>query len=603
MIEKILTIVGAILLLLHTDSAYAQQSGKHPIGFRSSSEVLSPNYENNANEIASIKQFITQYEDVILTGNGHIRLVAPIGHTNQKENLATINLAATRAANTRNFLRKSFRMLTHWSFTFYLDSTRVNNNTIEVHYIPHAIPASVSSTIYYTKERNSARAVQQEMSKYGALPYLSNAPAITENSSARAPINKINAIATNPVNVDPIEGEPNPEKLLIAIHYRWDKANLDKLYLSNPENLHLLDSVLTSINVQYIDTLTIVAFASPEGQPAHNRRLSERRAQTIKNYIIDNYRLIAPERIVTEARGENWDGLRKLAINDPNLPSRNEILKIVDSPLTSLQKQSRLTQLDGGVTYYRYILPNYYRYLRNGASVLIAYSPDLPVPLPPMPMPKIKLPFDPVPEPELTLIPIIPPMVRYPIALRTNLLYDAVGALNIGVEIPIRRHFSAIADFAYSYWRSRKNLYALQTLEGGVEGRYWFSVKEEKKQKNPEWAKPLRGWNVGVYGMYCSRYDVQWVDGYQGDGFWSAGLTAGYAMPIARNLTLELSLGAGYFYTSEYRHYHQPEYDANGKYHLMWQQTGNFGTFTLTKVRVSLVWLFSKTKKGGFKWN
>lgn len=599
--KKASILIGVIFFLLYVDISYAQEREEHPIKFCFGNDLLDDHCGNNRDEIAVVNQLISQNEDVILSGNGHIRLVAPVG--NGKENPIAINLAALRAVGVRNFLKQNFRMLTNWNFTFYLDSTRAQNNTIEVYYIPHTIPADVSSAIYCTDKQSSLPTIKQILLKYGKLPYLSNALTFKSDLLARTHFDKINAIATNPADVKPKEGESNPEKLLIAIHYRWDKYNLDRHYLSNPENLNLLDSILNSRNSKYIDTLTIVAYASPEGQPAHNKLLSERRAKTIKDYITTNYKVIAPERIITEARGENWEGLRNFAVNDRELPLRREVLSIIDSPLSNLQKQSLLTKLNGGVTYYRYILPNYYRYLRNGASVLITYSPDLPKE--PIPIPISKPEFDPIRIPRLEPIRIPEPKrqstVRYPIALKTNLLFDAVGALNIGVEVPIGNHFSVVGDFAYAFWRSPKNLYALQTLEGGVEGRYWFKVNEKKKRKNSEWAKPLRGWNVGLYGMYCSRYDVQWIDGYQGDGFWSAGLTAGYAIPVARNLTFEFSLAAGYFYTPEYRHYHQPEYDANGKYHLMWQETGSFSTIALTKARISLVWLIRSPKKGGHK--
>lgn len=588
------------MMMLSANIAFAQQAGSYPVEFRAGSDLISDRYGNNAEEIAAVKQVIAQNIDVIFTGNGHIRLVAPIGNSGH-DDLAAINQAASRAAKVRSLLQKNFRMLTNWGFTFYVDSTRPANQTIEVQYIPLAVPVDVSSGIHYTEKQTNSAAIKQALSKYRQLPYLNTAPPFGDDEKARAHFDRINSIATSPVDVAPKEGEPNPEKLLIAIHYRWDRYNLDSLYLSNPQNLYLLDSVLNSGNSAYIDTLTIVAYASPEGNPAYNKRLSERRALTIKNYIISKYTAIPPDRIVTDARGENWRGLRNFATQDQELPSRSKVLSIIDSTLPSLKRQELLTKLNEGVTYYRYILPNYYRYLRNGASVLITYSPNMPKDPGPALWPPLVL----LPVPRLGLVPgpdpilMSPPTVKYPLALKTNLLFDAVGALNIGVEVPIKEHYSVIADFAYSYWRSRKNLYALQTLQGGVEARYWFGVNEKKKEENPEWAKPLRGWNVGIYGMYCSRYDVQWIDGYQGDGFWSAGATAGYATPIARNLTLEFSLAAGYLRTPEYRHYHRPEYDQAGKYHLMWQETGSFGTFTLTKLRISLVWLIRTEKKGG----
>jgi len=169
----------------------------------------------------------------------------------------------------------------------------------------------------------------------------------------------------------------------------------------------------------------------------------------------------------------------------------------------------------------------------------------------------------------------------YPVVLKTNLLFDMAGAPNIGVEVSFNKRFSMAVDMAYAYWRIN-NLYALQTIQGGVEVKYWFK---------PELGS-LTGWSAGVYGTYCSRYDVQWRDGYQGDGFRSAGIVAGYSLPVAKRLNLEFAMGGGYFYTPQVRHYLRPE---NG--HLMWEETRyNVGRVSLTKLKVNLVWLFAKKK-------
>jgi len=172
----------------------------------------------------------------------------------------------------------------------------------------------------------------------------------------------------------------------------------------------------------------------------------------------------------------------------------------------------------------------------------------------------------------------------YPFAIKTNMLFDLVGAPNLGVEIPVGRekNFSVAVDAAYAYWRIN-NLYALQTIQGGVEGKYWFKLLCNT---------PLTGWNAGIYGMYSSRYDVQWKDGYQGDGFWSAGVSAGYSKPIAKRLNLEFAVAGGYFYTPEVRHYLRPE-----KGHLLWEETRyNVSRFSLTKLKVNLVWLIGNNE-------
>lgn len=596
--EKLYQIMRATLLifcLLYSVSVSAQNSDSVKINFSASNSVLYNNYSTNSKELAALNKIVANYEDVILTGNGHIRLVANIP-TTQKDNLISVNMGALRAAVISNYLRGKFRFLTRWNFSFLVNVTDDAPNTISVLYTPSTLAIDAPRGIFYTDDRQNLSAIKAEIAKYGGIPYLNNAKVVADKPILGTATNEK---ATEAVAVAPAKGEPNPQDVLIAIYYRWDKSNLDSLYLSNPQNLHLLDSILMSKNARYIDTLTIVAYASPEGNPKHNQDLSEWRAATIKDYIISKYPTLSTSRIVTDARGENWQGVLKFAEADKHLPSRDRVLEILRGNMNDLARQKALTALDGGATYYRYILPNYYRYLRNGASILITYTPDMPK----EPEPVVVLEPEPEPEPEPIVIVESEPerIVRYPIALRTNLLYDAVGAANIGIEVPIREHFSMIADFAYSYWRSTKHLYALQTLEYGVEGRYWFGVSNRRKDKNPSWAKPLKGWNVGLYGRYWQRYDGQWIHGYQGDGSWSVGLTAGYAFPISKQLSFEASIGGGYLSTNEYRHYHQPEYNQDGKHHLMWQETGTWSGLSLTKVRFSLVWLIEYKKRGGQK--
>jgi len=164
----------------------------------------------------------------------------------------------------------------------------------------------------------------------------------------------------------------------------------------------------------------------------------------------------------------------------------------------------------------------------------------------------------------------------YTLAIKTNLLYDLVTGANIAVEVPIGKRFSVAADFLYAYTRIN-NHYTLQATQGGLEARYWLGHRE----------KQLTGWNVGIYGMYCNRFDVQWGDGYQGDGFWSGGLSAGYSVPLSRLFNLDFSISGGYIFFPEVRHYHKGQNEQ-----LLWQETRyNVGRISLTNVKVSLVWL------------
>jgi hypothetical protein len=170
----------------------------------------------------------------------------------------------------------------------------------------------------------------------------------------------------------------------------------------------------------------------------------------------------------------------------------------------------------------------------------------------------------------------------YRVALRTNLLLDLLGGPNIGGEVTIGQHFSVAGDFAFAHTRIN-NLYALQILQGTIEGRYWFKPGENI----------LTGWNIGVYATYNSRFDIQWGRGYQGDGYWSAGLSGGYAWRLTDCLNLDVSALVGAVWLPEVRSYNRPQ-----EGHLMWTETRYNATRVLpTMVRVNLVWLIGSKKK------
>ncbi len=574
------------------------------IAFRQTGDILYPDYKLNYSALKQLEATIVRHRDSIIADKGHIRLVAFVT-PDEKNDPAAINMAATRAAVLRTHLRNMNGWLEKSRFAFYICIDAPAANSVQVGYRSGPVPDDAPADIYYSVHKDNTDAIRVMLSKYGSLPLI---------PSRQDPGKTAKLLPTAPI-------QPGKDTTTVSIHYRWDKSTLDSLYMSNAYNLRRLDSILVSEGARSLDTLTISAFASPEGSQDYNMRLSERRAVTLKDYIEVRYPDIEISKIKTVAHGENWEGLERLAAGDANLPSRDKVLSILRSNMNEEQKQDALTRLDGGTTYYSYILPKYYKYLRMGAMVLMDFVPNVysepvaagkplavsyPVSLPEPQLSMRQLPVQQLPVQQL---PAAQPsgsasssqqefFAGYPLALKTNLLYDLVGAANLGVEVPFGGRWSAVGDAAYAYWHTSNNLYALQTLEYGLSVRYWLPVSNARKTRNQEWAKPLRGWNFGVYGRYWQRYDVQWLDGCQGDGSWSVGVTAAYAFPIGRNLSLEAGLGAGYFSTSQYRTYDRPLYDNEGNYHLMWRKTGRWSGLTLTKVNFSFVWLI-ETKKGG----
>ena len=178
-----------------------------------------------------------------------------------------------------------------------------------------------------------------------------------------------------------------------------------------------------------------------------------------------------------------------------------------------------------------------------------------------------------------------------PFAIKTNLLYDASSAINIGIEAPIGDHWSVAADWVAPWWSSYDKQIYIQMMLGSIEGRYWFGNREDKLQ--------LTGWFAGASlagGLYDFMFDP--IKGIQGE-FQAYSAVGGYAHPIDKsgNLRMEYSLGLGYMRT-QYVKYWWDGFD----YTLIAPspQTWLTNWFGPTKVQVSLVYMLKlRSKVGG----
>ena len=101
-------------------------------------------------------------------------------------------------------------------------------------------------------------------------------------------------------------------------------------------------------------------------------------------------------------------------------------------------------------------------------------------------------------------------------ALKTNLLFDAITALNVEVEVPIKTHWSIAGEWIFPWWLHTKNKpnkkpSRLEILCGTLEARYWFGNRDERPV--------LNGWFVGLFSG-AGLYDLQWkAKGYECEFF------------------------------------------------------------------------------------
>lgn len=193
-------------------------------------------------------------------------------------------------------------------------------------------------------------------------------------------------------------------------------------------------------------------------------------------------------------------------------------------------------------------------------------------------------------------------IMRHPVvALKTNLLFDVITALNASVEVPIGNHFSVSAEVIWPWWVDKKNQWCMEMGSLGLEGRYYFGRKQRHSTHTAwrmERTRPLTGFFLGVHGDAC-YYDFEWKGkGRQGEA-WVAGLTLGYQKRLSRYFNMEFSLGLG-----GGRHRYRT-YDATELGDHLWRRNTytNKTYIGPTKAKISLVWmLYSKCgKKGGAK--
>lgn len=376
------------------------------------------------------------------------------------------------------------------------------------------------------------------------------------------------------------------------IYFRIGNTAIDPAYQDNGEALTQLGSMLTDTTILIrLDSVRITATASPDGSTAYNRQLAMRRAEAVKSYIVQHYPRISPGAIHTYGMVESWQLMRPMLTE--GTPYRAQIAAVLDLKLPTPATEARLKTIDGGRAW-NYIRTQYLPLMRSGATCaiytnrMVIPGPEIPEPEP-APVPEVVVVPVPVPVPVVEQIVVVEPQPqpRPLFALKTNLLYDALTALNIEIEVPIGPRWSIAGEYIFPWWLSNSKQRCLQSLSGYLEGRYWFGDRTERRQ--------LTGWFMGLY-TGGGNYDVEWNDkGYQGEFCVPVGLSAGYAHVIGRNLSMEYSIGVGYMRTN-YRRYH-PQTCADGELRLVREMKGTYNWVGPTKIKVSLVWLINGKKR------
>ena len=382
-----------------------------------------------------------------------------------------------------------------------------------------------------------------------------------------------------------------------ALYYYCDRIDLQEDYLDNALQMARIRDILA--RSPRIDSIAIYAYASPEGAPHRNDWLARRRAEVARDFILANLpndSVLLPQNIILHPMGENWEGLYEELDANYHLMNRDRVMKIMRADIPTETKKWRLKQLDNGFTY-NWIIRHHMPALRV-ATWLCVYQPIPEFVADTMPDISVEMPT----LPELEPLPVteVSRKKKTILALKTNLLYDALSLVNYSIEVPIGERFSALwyHQFPWWTWGQADNQYCIRFLSIGGEGRWWFKPMPRPQMGKSVQRDKLMGHFVGVYAE-SGKWDFEWGRDicHQGE-HWSVGLSYGYSMPLGRRLNMEFSLSLGYA-SIAYRGYTPSE-----NYEILWRdpaKQGRWHYFGPTKVQVSLVYpiLLTTKKKGG----
>ena len=382
-----------------------------------------------------------------------------------------------------------------------------------------------------------------------------------------------------------------------ALYYYCDRIDLQEDYLDNALQMVRIRDILA--RSPRIDSIAIYAYASPEGAPHRNDWLARRRAEVARDFILANLpndSVLLPQNIILHPMGENWEGLYEELDANYHLMNRDRVMKIMRADIPTETKKWRLKQLDNGFTY-NWIIRHHMPALRV-ATWLCVYQP-IPEFVPDT-MPDISVEMPVLPELEPLPVTEVSRKKKTILALKTNLLYDALSLVNYSIEVPIGERFSALwyHQFPWWTWGQADNQYCIRFLSIGGEGRWWFKPMPRPQMGKSVQRDRLMGHFVGLYAE-SGKWDFEWGRDicHQGE-HWSVGLSYGYSMPLGRRLNMEFSLSLGYA-SIAYRGYTPSE-----DYEILWRdpaKQGRWHYFGPTKVQVSLVYpiLLTTKKKGG----
>jgi len=347
-----------------------------------------------------------------------------------------------------------------------------------------------------------------------------------------------------------VSGDGGPESLNFMVHFRFAKTNIDTTFLDNAQQFRsMLRNIMRAKEVYGIDSITILTTSSPEGNADFNRKLIVGRANSIRDYIVDNLPQLPQNVLYIKSEAMLWDAVREKVEADTGVPMRSEVLKILDSGAGESTKEARLKGLGTNSDVFNYIAVNMLRYMRK--AVVVINCPELakeeaeheqpPTPAPePEPTPPVAQ-EQPAPVPQPAQSTVTEEKCRSCLRIKTNAPLLLMTVLNLGAEICFNDKISLDFPLIYNPFVVSRQ-YKVKGVAVQPELRYWLGNSTHGHFFG------LHG-GVGWYNLAINS-DYRYQDKGGNTPMWNFGVSYGYLFSLTKRLGLELTIGAGYNHTT-----------------------------------------------------
>lgn len=566
-LRRLFFISSLVLSCLFGTSVFAS-SDVQPVRFRQGSSKVDENYRDNAASLEALDQLLAE--------TGKQPLYIMVRAASSPDGTITVNrrLARARARQVVEALKARHPELPD---SLFRTSVLEEDWTGAVEFLRRSRKPYAEEAIQIIQSGSPDTKVQlQDLWVGEAWDYL------TWNWFPRLrKADIVVAYGAEPASgTEPAAGAEAPFRLV----FPQGRSSVSPKYQQNNAVLEQLAALLKQGTVP---SVTLRAYASPEGTVSKNEALAKRRAAAVRDYLVKEQGL-DPESITIESMGEDWAGFREAVIRNYSGAYLPEILSILDHPSYSAATRKRKLQaLDNG-SVWQGLIRKQMKGLRAVEIVLPAGSAQAappvditvvqdtatavlpkdtlstqPVVISPVPTPDTLAVVSPpdtisVEQPEdstrvspveiSVLPPAVRPLTRPILGVNTNLAFDALTAVNLGLEVPLGRHWDLTADVYFPWWTFPKKDITFQWVHADLGARYYFKGWQER-----ETSQVCRGLFAGV-AIGGGFFNVGRLGtAYQGEEL-SAKLRLGYTFRFSPSWRMNVFAGAGAAFT-QYRPY------------------------------------------------